>query len=249
MLNHPTLVKLAALKLTGMVKALREQNETPQSGSLSFEERLGLMADREMSERESRKLGIRMRHAKLREQACFEDIDYQQARGLDRGQILSLASCQWIKDRQNLLIAGPTGAGKTYLACALAHKACMEGYTVRYFRLPRLLGELETAKGDGRYGRLMKAFAKIDVIALDDLGLVPVTATNRRDLLELVEDRHGTRSTIIASQLPVNKWHNAIGDPTIADAILDRLVHNAHKIVLKGDSMRKAGSKLTKSAG
>lgn len=249
MLNHPSLEKLAALKLTGMVKALREQMETPQSGSMSFEERLGLMADREMTERESRRLAMRMKHARLREQACFEDIDYQPARGLDRRQMLGLASCQWIKERNNLLISGPTGAGKTYIACALAHKACMEGFSVRYFRLPRLLGEMETAKSDGRYGRLMKVFARIDVIVLDDLGLVPVTATNRRDLLELVEDRHGTRSTIVASQLPVSKWHDAIGDPTIADAILDRLVHNAYKIILKGDSMRKTGSKLTKSAG
>ena len=249
MLNHPSIEKLNALKLTGMAKAFREQTQTRDIGSISFEERLGLMIDREMTERENRRMALRMKQAKLREQASFENIDYKTARGLDRQLMMSLAACQWVKNRQNILISGPTGAGKTYIACALAHKACLEGYTAVYHRLPRLLTELETAKADGRYGRLLKTFGKTDVLILDDLGLVPVTSQNRRDLLELVEDRHGSRSTIIASQLPVNKWHNAIGDPTLADAILDRLAHNAHKITMKGESMRKTGSKLTNPGG
>lgn len=248
MLNHPTLEKLDTLKLTGMAKAFKEQMEMPDIGELSFEERLGLMVDREINERDNRKLALRLKKARFRERACMEDINYKAKRGLDKSLMLNMASCQWVKDHANCLVVGPTGIGKTYIACALGHKACMEGYTSLYFRLPKLLDDLEKARGDGRYNKLMKNFAKTDVIILDDLGLDPMTASNRRNLLELMEDRYGLRSTIVTSQLPVNKWHESIGDPTLADAILDRLVHNAHKIVMKGESMRKTKSKLTNPA-
>ena len=247
MLNHPTLEKLNELRLTGMAKALREQMETGEIGSLSFEERLGFMVDREMTERDNRRLGLRLKNAKLRERACMEDIDYRHHRGLDKSLMTRLSSCQWIRERLNALIEGPTGAGKTWIACALAHKALLEGYTAVYYRLQRLLDDLAVARVDGRYGRIMRTLAKTDILVLDDLGLMPLSAENRRDLLEIMEDRHGLRSTIVTSQLPVSKWHDAIGDPTLADAVLDRLVHNAYKIVLKGESMRKTRSKLTKT--
>ena len=247
MLNHPTLDKLAELRLTGMAKALREQMETRDIGSLSFEERLGLMVDREMTERDNSRLTLRLKKAKLRERACMEDIDYRYHRGLDKSLMTKLSSCQWIRESLNVLIEGPTGAGKTWIACALAHKALLEGSAAVYFRLQRLLDDLAVARADGRYGRIMRTLAKTGVIILDDLGLTPLSADNRRDLLEIMEDRHGLRSTIVTSQLPVSKWHDAIGDPTLADAILDRLVHNAYKIVLKGESMRKTKSRLTKT--
>jgi len=246
MLNNPTIDKLKTLRLIGMAKALKEQEEADEINTLSFHERLGLMIDREMLERENRRLAIRLRRAKLRERACFEDIDYRHARGLDKTMMMAFSSCKWIRGHHSILIEGATGTGKTYIACALAHKACLEGYTVIYKRLPRLLDEIAVSKGDGRYGKLMKAFAKTDLIVLDDLGLMPLTSENRRDLLEIVEDRNGLRSTIVTSQLPVSAWYDAIGDPTLADAILDRLVHNAYKIILKGESMRKTRSKLTK---
>jgi DNA replication protein DnaC len=238
-LNHPTLDKLHTLRLTGMAKALREQMDMPESQALSFEERLGLLIDREMTERSDRKLTTRLRQAKLRLSACLEDLDAHHPRGLDTSLMLRLASCQGIKDRHNVLITGPTGIGKTWLACALGHKACREGYTVLYLRLPRLLQELPIAKGDGRYPKLMASLAKTDVLILDDWGLATLSDENRRDVLELLEDRHGRSATIVTSQFPVEHWHEAIGNPTLADAILDRLLHNAYKIILRGDSMRK----------
>ena len=239
MLNHPTLEKLQTLRLSGMLKALNEQQQMPEIDSIGFEERLGLLIDREVTERENRRLGSRLKKAKLRHSCCVEDLDFKTSRGLDKALILSLAACTWIARGINVLICGPTGGGKSYLACALAHKACLEGYTSLYLRLPRLFEELRLAKTDGRYGKLMLDYAKTDLLVLDDWGLAPMTDLQRRDLLELLEDRYGKKSTVVTSQLPVTSWHEAIGDPTLADAILDRLVHNAHKIELKGESMRK----------
>ncbi|HBX38987.1 MAG TPA: AAA family ATPase [Marinobacter adhaerens] len=248
MLKHPTLDKLHALKLTGMAAALADQSATPDITELTFEERLGLLVDREMTERDNRRMSSRLRRAKLRHNAILEDLDYRNSRGLDKGLVQSLAGCQWVKEHLNVLITGPTGVGKTWLACALAHKACREGYTAQYVRLTRLLRELTIAKGDGQYSKLLASLAKVDVLILDDWGLMKLSAENRRDLLEVLEDRHGRRSTIATSQLPIEEWHGVIGDATLADAILDRLVHNAYKINLRGESMRKRQAKLTGTA-
>ena len=245
MLKHPTLDKLHALKLAGMAAALADQSTIPDITDLSFEERLGLLVDREMTERDNRRMSSRLRRARLRHTAILEDIDYRNSRGLDKGLVQSLAGCQWVKEHLNVLITGPTGVGKTWLACALAHKACREGYTAQYVRLTRLMRELTIAKGDGQYSKLLTSLAKVDVLILDDWGLMKLSAENRRDLLEVLEDRHGRRSTIATSQLPIEEWHGVIGDATLADAILDRLVHNAYKINLRGESMRKQQAKLT----
>ena len=245
MLPHPTLDKLQTLRLHGMLKALNEQLKTPDIDSLSFEERLGLLVDRELTERENTRLSSRLKLARLRHNACLEDIDYRSPRGLDKSLILQLGSGQWLRDGLNLIIGGPTGVGKTWLACALAHKACRDGYSVRYLRLPRLMEELGLAHGDGRFAKLMAGYAKTDLLILDDWGLAPFTAAQRRDMLELLDDRYGNRSTLVTSQMPVDKWHALIGDPTLGDAILDRLVHNAYRIELKGESMRRRATKLT----
>lgn len=245
MLTHPTLEKLRSLKLSGMVKALEEQAGIPDLKELSFEERLGLLVDREVTVRRNRKLQTLLKKAKLRLNASIEDIDYRHPRDLDKSLVLSLASCQWVEEHNNILIIGPTGVGKSYLACALAQKACREGYRTLYFRLPRLLQELAMARGDGRYGKMLINLAKNDLLVIDDWGLAPLDDHGRRDILEILEDRHNIRSTIFTSQLPLNNWHEIIGDPTLADAILDRLVHNAYKINLKGESMRKRLKSLT----
>ena len=247
MLAHPTLDKLYALRLWGMARAWEEQMRMTDLRDLTFEERFGLLVDREMTERRDLKLRIRLKMARLRLTACVEDIDYRQPRGLDKGLLLDLESCRWIKDRQNILITGPTGVGKSYLACALGHKACREGYRTLYVRLPRLLQELHIARGDGRYGKVLAGLARMDLLLIDDWGLAPMDDHGRRDILEILEDRHDVRSTIVTGQLPVSGWHEMIGDPTLADAILDRLVHNAYKIELKGESMRKTLKSLTQS--
>lgn len=238
MLTHPTMEKLRAMKLWGMVKALEDQTATFEVNSLSFEERLGLMVDREMEERQNRRMTTRLKKAKLRLPACMEDIDYRHPRGLDKALMMSLASCSFVRKAQNIIITGPTGVGKTYLACAFTHKACLEGYSAQYRRLPKLLAELAVARGDGRYPKVMAAHAKTDLLVLDDLGIDRLSREERLDLLELLEDRYGLKSTLVAAQIPIDQWHEIIGDPTLADAILDRLVHNAHKIELMGESMR-----------
>ena len=247
MLTHPTLEKLESLRLSGMQQALKEQLEMDDIDSMSFEERLALLLDREANVRDNRRLQTRLRKAKLRQNACVEDIDFRHPRGLDKSVITKLADCQWIKQHQNLIITGPTGAGKSYLACAFAQKACREGYTAQYLRISRLFEDLSIAKGDGRYLKMLTGFAKTDLLVLDDYGLAKLNQEQRHDLLEIFEDRHRIKSTLVASQLPIKHWHAQIGDPTLADAILDRLVHNAHKIEikLKGESMRKEKTNLT----
>ncbi len=243
MLYQPTIEKLHELRFFGMAKALQEQAEMPQCATMSFEDRFALLVDREATERENSRLQGRLKLAKLRLTATIEDIDYRHPRGLDKALVLSLASCQWIRKHDNCIVIGPTGVGKSYLACALAHKACREGYRTRYIRAPRLFEEFATAKADGRYRKLLAAYARIDLLVIDDWGLATLTEEQRRDLLEIMDDRHDLRSTLIASQIPIEKWHSVIGDPTLGDAILDRLVHNAHKLVLKGDSLRKTNKK------
>ena len=245
MLTHPILDEINTLKLTGMYKALSDQLNMPDIESMDFMTRLGLLVDRETTERANRRLQTRLKKARLRQQACFEDIDFRTPRGLDKQLILSLASCDWIKKANNILLTGATGTGKSYIACALAHKACLEGYTVRYTRLPRLMEEIGISRADGSYGKLMLDLARTDLIILDDWGLAAMTRPQRHDLLEILEDRNSLKSTIVTSQLPVESWHEYIGDPTLADAILDRLVHSAYKINLKGESMRKKNATLT----
>ena len=248
MLHHPTLEKLQNLRLSGMYKALTEQMTLPESETLSFEERLGLLADRELTERQDRRLKTRLRQARLKHNACVEDLNYRAPRGLDKALMLELATGRWVHEGLNVIINGPTGVGKTWIACALAQKACREGYTALYLRLPRLFEDLSLAHGDGRFTRLMAGFAKTDLIILDDWGLAKFTGEQRRDLLELLDDRHGNRSTLVTSQVPVEHWHEVIGDHTLADAILDRLVHSAYRINLKGESMRKRRARLTTTA-
>lgn len=247
MLVHPTLDKLHALKLNGMAAALSDQLRMSNLDDLGFEERLGLLVDREMTERHNRKLRLRLKKARLRLNAAVEDIDFRHPRGLDKSVVLALASCRFVQEHHNVLITGPTGVGKSYLACALAQKTCREGYRALYYRLPRLLQELAVARADGRYGKILVHLLKHDLLVIDDWGLASLDDLGRRDLLEILEDRHGRRSTLVASQLPVAAWHDMIGDKTLADAILDRLVHTAYKIVLEGDSMRKTAKSLTQS--
>ncbi|RLB75413.1 MAG: AAA family ATPase [Deltaproteobacteria bacterium] len=245
MLIHPIMEKLQSMKFHGMRKAFEEQLQMADIEKLSFEERFGLLVDREKTEREDRRLKTRLRKAKLRHQASMEDIDFSHPRGLDKQLILSLLSCEWLKSHHNVFIIGPTGIGKSYLACALAQKACREGYSALYLRLPKLFSELSLAKGDGRYGKLLSGFARTNLLVLDDWGLSKLNKEQQRDFLEIIEDRDEIHSTVITSQVPVSHWHEVIDDPTLADAILDRLVHNAYKINLKGESMRKKKRKLT----
>ena len=221
-----------------MATAFEHQRSSSQHAELSFDDRLGLLVDTEWTARETRKLAQRLRHAKLRYPASLEDIDFSTPRGLSREVVLSLGTGGWIRDHHHLLITGPTGIGKSFIACALAHKACLEGFTAFYAPVPKLFRELAAARGDGRHGALLERLARIDVLVLDDWGLAAVGDGERRDLYELLDDRHERRSTIVTSQLPVDEWHRVIGDPTLADAILDRLTSNAYRIVLDGPSIR-----------
>lgn len=245
MLIHPTIEKLNSMRLAGMAKGLRAQLENPEIHNLPFEDRLALLVEAELLERETRQLATRIKGAKLRQNAALEDLDMKASRGIDRALLASLATCQWIKRRHNLLITGATGAGKTWLSCALSHSACRQGMTAAYHRLPALMQDLDLARHDGRYKKLMRALGRTDLLVLDDLGIAPLSMEQLRDLLEIIDERYQKRSTLITSQLPVANWHEALGDPTMADAILDRVVHNAYKIDLKGeDSMRKLRSKI-----
>ena len=239
MLNEPTVTKLLAMKLNGVVEALEEQRKSVQTASLSFEERLALLVERQWLWKENRAMVVRLKFARLRQPACVEDIDYRHPRGLQRSVIEHLASSDWLKYGQNCIITGSTGVGKTYLACAIAHKACRDGYRALYFYSPKLFRELSASQIDGSLPNLLKKLAKTSLLVIDDLGLEKASAAQYRDLLEILDDRHSTASTLITSQLPPTRWHELIGDATVADAILDRLIHGAHRIELKGESMRK----------
>jgi len=243
MLTHPTYERLIALGLTGMAKALEEQRRQSDLTALDFEERLALMVDRETIERENKRLVTRLKFARLRQSAVVEDINMKAPRSLDKALFQKLVAGDWIERHQNLLIIGQAGVGKSFIACALGHKACRDNRSVLYYRLPRLFDALLLARGDGRYGRLLKTLARVTLLILDDWGLAPLTPDQERDLLEVLDDRHGCSSTIVTSQLPIEHWHELIANPTIADAILDRLIHNAHRLILKGDSMRKLAAK------
>jgi DNA replication protein DnaC len=240
MLTEQTVDRLRTLRLGAIAEAYLAQQRDAATAALSFDERLGMLVDAEQLAREHRALTRRLKEAKLRmSQACVEDLDYS-GRKLDRGQMRQLATCRWVAEHQNILVTGPTGVGKTFVACALAQQACRQGHRVIYRRLPRLFPEFTLAHGDGTYPTVLARFARVDVLVLDDWGLVALKDMHRQDLLEILDDRDGARSTIITSQLPCDRWHEYLGDPTVADAILDRVVHRAHRLTLSGPSRRKS---------
>lgn len=244
MLTQPLLDKLTTLRLAGLRKGLEEQAQSPHYAELPFEERLGLLIDREWVRRENARLTRGLRLARFHHNACVEDLDLAPARGLDRRLILELAQGDWVRHHLNIVVLGPTGAGKTYLACALGQAACRLGVSVRYLRTSRLLQDLAHAHADGSYPRLLDTLSRTSLLVIDDWLRDPLTAAQARDLLEVLDDRYGRHSTLVAAQVPVAEWHERIPDPTIADAILDRLVHNAHRLELKGESQRKLRSPL-----
>lgn len=238
-MTNQTIEKLYGLRLNTMAVAFKEQLEEPSMAGLAFEERMAIMVDREWTFRENRRLQKLLKEAKLKQQATIEDIDYRYPRELDKSIILSLTSCQWVRSHQNVLLTGPTGIGKSFIAEALANKACREGFTSLRIKSTKLFHELAIARGDGSYIKYVNKLAKTDLLFIDDWGLPPLAEVDRIDMLDIIEDRYLNRSTIITSQYPVVAWYNLIGEPTVADAILDRILHNAHKIALKGESMRK----------
>jgi DNA replication protein DnaC len=246
MLANHSHERLLALRLTGMAKAFDDQLRQPDIEALAFEQRLALLIDREVTERENQRLVTRLKFASLRQTAVVEDIDLRSARGIDRAFFAKLVDGDWISRKHNLLITGATGTGKSWIDCALGHKACRDNRSLLYHRLPRLFEAVALARGDGRYHRLLKALSRVELLILDDFGLAPLTGEQRRDLLEIIDDRHQRGSTIITSQVPVENWHDVVADPTIADAVLDRIVHNAHRLELKGDSMRKITAQRAK---
>jgi len=248
MLTQPTIEKLNSMKLTAMAKAFADQMQCPDITQLTFEERFGLIVDHQMTDLENRRMQSRLKKAKLRLPASLEDLDFKQGRGLDRSTVMSLALNQWVTSHHNILVTGPTGAGKSYLACALAQKACRDGYATLYQRVPRLLQEIAVSRLDGRYAKLIAPITRCEVLILDDLLISPLTREEQRELLEIVEERYDCKATIVTSQLPVKAWHDAMQDPTLADAILDRLVHNSYKLELKGESMRRKRSMLDHKA-
>ena len=240
MLTHPTLDQLRVLKLDGMAHALEEQRLLPACQDLAFEDRLGLLVDRERSWRDGRRLARLLRSAKLKHiEACLEDVSYSGGRGIDKRLIANLSGGDWIRQGQSILLTGPTGVGKTWLACALGQQACRQGFPVLYQRVPRLTETLRIAHADGSFGRLLTQLARVDVLILDDWGMTPLDQAARHDLLEVIDDRSTSKSTLITSQLPIDHWHAWLNDPTVADAILDRLVHRSHRINLKGESLRR----------
>jgi DNA replication protein DnaC len=239
MLNQPTIEKLHAMKLHGMADGFRSQLETPDMSQLSFEERFALLVDHQWLWKENRALARRLLSAKLKERGVIEDIDYQHPRGLDRKLMRTLSSGEWVRQKQNLVFIGPTGIGKSWLGCALAQKACRDGYAVLHKRMNELFRELSIAHADGSIGQVLLKLSRVDVLLLDDFAMAPLKDSERRDFLEICDDRYQRRSMILTSQMPVAHWHEQIGDPTIADSILDRLVHNTHRIELHGESMRK----------
>lgn len=239
MLNEQTMTKLFAMKLNGMAEAYEEQRKQPQMADLSFEERLGMLVDRQWMWREDRALKTRLRNARFKLPAFIEDVDYRTSRGLKRAQINQLQNSEWVGYHQNVILTGPTGTGKSFLACALGHKACRDGYRVRYYVAAKLFRELMHAHADGSYTRLSSNLVKTDLLVIDDWGMETLKESQYRDFLEILDDRQGSGSTLITSQFPVKLWHDTIGNPTVADAILDRLVHNAHFLELIGVSMRR----------
>ena len=241
--NHQTITKMNEMKLFGMAEAYSDQLNNPQFSDLSFDERLQLLIDRESIGRDIRKLTTRLRFARLKQSASIEDIDFRHPRGLDKAQIIGISQGDWVKQHQNILITGPTGTGKSYLGCAFVHKAIRQGFSGLYVRLPRLLEDMGIAHGDGRYLKLLNQFSKTEVLVIDDFGLVKLNLQQAHDILEILDDRYQTKSTVVTSQIPTDKWYGIIPDPTVADAVMDRLIHNAYIITMKGESMRKKQSK------
>jgi DNA replication protein DnaC len=249
LLNEPTLTQLRSLRLDGMLRALEDDAAITAAASLTFEQRLALLVQREIDWRDGKRVERLLKAAKLKvSAACIEDIDWRSSRGLDRSLITELVGCDWLRRAHNVLITGATGVGKTWLACAFGHRAARSGFSVFYARAPRLLEELRVAHGDGSFGRRLAQLARTDLLILDDFAIAPLGTGERNDLLELLDDRVGTRATLITSQLPISAWHEWLADPTLADAILDRIVHSAHKIALKGESLRKAKPKKSEAA-